>query len=483
MIFQVTSAFDQSDVSTKYSSSHGKHRLNGRAKYEKYNVKYEATRDTSDYTDDSDTEVEPKEIISDNVPSPGKNLHEFSEENLQKSDKNLQEIREGISQNSEDGPLNNSNLLENKTGDEEGTDTESDKHGGSKSDELQSVSESQASGRPKRTAGRSLFERNPDFALGREFARILRQKGSKDKIRFKKAHKKVADVPETCVIIETDAADTTQLAEEETWKSVKFRSQHLSKLDEALNSAGWSQAISSGKNMENEVFKTSETELEYVTGIQKLIEHFKKGSVAKTPKLSSPKAVVKSQEIRHKRVVKPTRKILDGLDFRRKVLVTKISCHICGRKFVKSKLKPHIEAMHSDEAETVQETEKTVVKDREPSVDNISIAESEISINSLASVKSNKSSKSVGSIKSSASSNRSTKSSKSNGSEKSNKSSSSDKSNKSSRSNRSKTPIKSNSLTPIPGESLSTLETEMSQKVILFFKIICFYYSFILRRS
>ena len=34
--------------------------------------------------------------------------------------------------------------------------------------------------RPRRSGGRSLFERNPDFAMGSQFARLLRQKGLRE---------------------------------------------------------------------------------------------------------------------------------------------------------------------------------------------------------------------------------------------------------------------------------------------------------------
>ena len=250
--------------------------------------------------------------------------------------------------------------------------------------------------RPKRSAGRSLFERNPDFALGREFAKILRQKTMKE-TRLIKIGKKLREESAKVADLETDppgSSDKNTMEDDDEstqsgWRTSEFRSEQLSRLDEALSSAGWSAAIRSGKNMENEVFKEAKSETEYVSGIQRLVEHFSKGSFSNS---SSPER--KSNSIPHsppkvRRTVKPTRKILDGMDFRRKVVVSKVSCSECGNKFAKSKLKLHMESVHDNKAEEEAEEkeedseEHTAYPPAEAvDTDILSIAESEMSISS-----------------------------------------------------------------------------------------------------
>ena len=253
------------------------------------------------------------------------------------------------------------------------------------------------SSRPKRSAGRSLFERNPDFALGREFAKILRQKTMKEtrliklgkKIRDESA--KVADFatanpqsPEKNMI--EDAGESAPSG----WKSSEFRSEQLSRLDEALSSAGWSAAIRSGKNMENNVFKEAKSETEYVSGIQRLVDHFNKGNLSNSNSPERKSKCVPHSPPKVRRTVKPTRKILDGMDFRRKVVVSKVSCSECGDKFTKSKLKIHMESVHEnkieEEAEEKDDNSETRTSSPPPAeavdTDNISIAESELSISS-----------------------------------------------------------------------------------------------------
>jgi len=250
------------------------------------------------------------------------------------------------------------------------------------------------SSRPKRSAGRSLFERNPDFALGREFAKILRQKTMKEtrliklgkKIRDESA--KVADFatanpqsPEKNMI--EDAGESAPSG----WKSSEFRSEQLSRLDEALSSAGWSAAIRSGKNMENNVFKEAKSETEYVSGIQRLVDHFNKGSLSNSNSPERKSNCVPHSPPKVRRTVKPTRKILDGMDFRRKVVVSKVSCSECGDKFTKSKLKIHMESVHENKIEEeAEENSETRTSSPPPAeavdTDNISIAESELSISS-----------------------------------------------------------------------------------------------------
>ena len=252
------------------------------------------------------------------------------------------------------------------------------------------------SSRPKRSAGRSLFERNPDFALGREFAKILRQKTMKEtrliklgkKIREESAKADIATAnPQSPEKNMTDDADESAPT---GWKSSDFRSEQLSRLDEALSSAGWSAAIRSGKNMENNVFKEAKSETEYVSGIQRLVHHFNKGSLSNSNSPERKSNTVPHSPPKVRRTVKPTRKILDGMDFRRKVVVSKVSCSECGDKFTKSKLKIHMESVHEDKieekAEEKDDNSETRTSSPPPAeaveTDNISIAESEMSISS-----------------------------------------------------------------------------------------------------
>ena len=253
------------------------------------------------------------------------------------------------------------------------------------------------SSRPKRSAGRSLFERNPDFALGREFAKILRQKTMKEtrliklgkKIRDESA--KVADFvtanpqsPEKNMIDDADESAPSD------WQSSEFRSEQLSRLDEALSSAGWGAAIRSGKNMENNVFKEAKSETEYVSGIQRLVDHFNKGSLSNSNSPEQKSNCVPHSPPKVRRTVKPTRKILDGMDFRRKVVVSKVSCSECGDKFTKSKLKSHMESVHENKIEekAAEKGDNSETRTSSPppaeavDTDNISIAESELSISS-----------------------------------------------------------------------------------------------------
>ena len=66
--------------------------------------------------------------------------------------------------------------------------------------------------------------------------------------------------------------------EDKDWRHSTSRSSHLSRLDKALSTAGWMPAIKNGRSLEAEVFKTSSSESEYLSGINKLIDHFSRGS-------------------------------------------------------------------------------------------------------------------------------------------------------------------------------------------------------------
>jgi len=428
-IHQVTSALEKSEIISRNSSSQSQLRnsLNGKFKSDRK----EASEDNCDDNDDDD-DVFTKDL-SDSITSQEnleeKSLHRNCREEVR--DASLNHVN-----NDENGEENNKMKVARED------------------EEIQEKTENVGlvAGRAKRSAGRSLFERKPDFALGSEFAKILRQKTIKENTRLKKIQKKLQNnnPPEALSLPEAAEVNVEgeNVANLETWRTADFRSSHLSRLDDALTSAGWSAAIRSGKNMENEVFKNAKTENEYVSGIQRLINHFNKGSLPKAVK-STP-VIKPAVSPKNKRMVKPSRKILDGLDFRRKVLVTKISCEECGEKFAKSKLKVHIDTMHKQESNTcsressIEEKlqtnnsqsreassdrlrQKSDANSREPSVeDNLSIAESEISISS-----------SISSLKSL----------------------------RSKRSKKSPS-LRSTSMTPVPDKTSSKLETEMSQKIV-----------------
>jgi len=290
--------------------------------------------------------------------------------------------------------------------------------------------------RPKRSGGRSLFERNPDFALDIPFAKVVEQnwkaknmvlqaspcepvlgvvskkaklsqkenvetedlKSKKNKLVPNKKHEIELEKP---VLVKTEIEDTNGDVEViEVWKSEVFRSEHLAKLDHALSSAGWSQAIRSGKNMEKEVFKNSKTEAEYVAGINRLVAHFNRGnsavkiSVAKEATSDNPvetKSSVQQQQLtsvkiikpgneklktsiskmqdsagtvpvlKEKRVVKPSKKILEkklnaeSLKGVKKVAKTwsrtKVNCPMCGQPQLKTKLKDHMLAFHKSSSQ------------------------------------------------------------------------------------------------------------------------------------
>ena len=128
-------------------------------------------------------------------------------------------------------------------------------------------------------------------------------------------------------------------------------------------------AIKNGRSLEAEVFKTSSSESEYLSGINKLIDHFSRGSQSAGGKFA---ALLKPGS--GKRTVKPTRKILDGLDFRRKP-----------RKKIKTP-KPKLgdEMEHSKKSDNEEKQVMGEPKSPETSdvKDNVSICDSELSISS-----------------------------------------------------------------------------------------------------
>jgi len=281
--------------------------------------------------------------------------------------------------------------------------------------------------RPRRSGGRSLFERHPDFALESQFARILRQKGRRlreDKLK-KRREKVESDVAQISSLKDSSEhgdnedkeplkgssereydedkvplksisdhedeedkeplKDSSDLEDEEDkkassqdWRNSAFRASQLSRLDSALSTAGWLPAIRNGRNLETQVFNTSSSQSEYSSGINKLIDHFSRGNQSTSGKFALLKPGLS------KRTVKPTRKILDGLDFRRKPrksTIVKIECNICGVKIPKSKLRSHLELEHSNKPENglIEGQARPGSPDNK---DNISICDSEFSMSS-----------------------------------------------------------------------------------------------------
>ena len=223
--------------------------------------------------------------------------------------------------------------------------------------------------RPRRSGGRSLFERNPDFAMGSQFAHLLRQKGLREgKPKGRRERVAVVGSHANKISSRKDSSDQEEEEEEEDWRHSTFRASQLSRLDEALSVSGWVPAIRNGRNLETKVFKTSSSQSEYVAGINQLIKHFSRPN--QTPLLKPGLG---------KRTVKPTRKILDGLDFRRKPKKK------CGAKIVKSKLRSHLELEDSNKSDNngshlVEEEDK--IPEKPDIKDNISVCDSELSMSS-----------------------------------------------------------------------------------------------------
>ena len=119
--------------------------------------------------------------------------------------------------------------------------------------------------RPKRRAGRSLLERNPDWV---QFA----PEGKEGKRGPQRRKEKVTNEKEI------------PRAEEESldvWKSERFRREHRKMLEFALSQwSGWNSAIRTGSDMEKEVFKKAASQEEYLAGINRLVTQFKKRSVS-----------------------------------------------------------------------------------------------------------------------------------------------------------------------------------------------------------
>ena len=231
--------------------------------------------------------------------------------------------------------------------------------------------------RPRRSAGRSLFERNPDFAMGSQFARLLRQKGLREgKPRGRREREAASEKVGGSRLNKNsspkerdrDSSDQEEEEEETDWRHSTFRASQLSRLDEALSVAGWVPAIRNGRNLETKVFKTSNSQSEYVAGINQLIKHFRRPNQTSLLKPSLSAGL-------GKRTVKPTRKILDGLDFRRKPK----------KKIQKSKLRSQLEQEHSIKSEKDGEllvAGEDKIPEKADNKDTISVCDSEFSMSS-----------------------------------------------------------------------------------------------------
>ena len=376
-IYQVTSALEQS----RPRAGHRVPAVNGRRNKSRVHSDTESDDEEEEEEDTKDVRRCELELHSDVKRSDSETSHN---ENLQQI-KSEQQSENSVKPSEFQSIHVEKRLEEVKEEENIMEENEDDQNVEEQNEDVSSLKTS----RPKRSAGRSLFERNPDFALGREFAKILRQKTMKE-TRLIKLGKKIREENAQPQSPDKNVTDEGDESAPSGWKSPGFRSEQLSRLDEALSSAGWSAAIRSGKNMENEVFKEAKSEAEYVSGIQRLVEHFNKGSLSNS---SSPERKLNSvlhSPPKVRRTVKPTRKILDGMDFRRKVAVSKVSCSECGNKFTKSKLKLHMESEHENKVgeETGEKCEDSGINLPSPrppesvDTDNISIAESEMSISS-----------------------------------------------------------------------------------------------------
>ena len=294
--------------------------------------------------DESDTETE----VFRNIKSPGQVRSDDSDDSqFTKNSEASQEIKSKPDKHEEDRDL----LVVR-----EASDCKEEESVASTSEEKPDLGVRE---RPRRSAGRSLFERNPDFAMGSQFARLLRQKGLRE--GKPKGRRERAAVGEKVVGSPKDSSDQ----EEEDWRQSTFRASQLSRLDEVLSVSGWVPAIRNGRNLETKVFKSSNSQSEYMAGINQLIKHF-----------SRPNQTSLLKPDLGKRTVKPTRKILDGLDFGRKPKKSKL----------KSKLRTHLELEHSNKSDNdgshLVEEEEDKIPEKPDIKDNISVCDSELSMSS-----------------------------------------------------------------------------------------------------
>lgn len=114
--------------------------------------------------------------------------------------------------------------------------------------------------RPRRSGGRNLSDRNPDFQIEEKGARSPSKRPSTDS--------------------RLSIQDGDRSASEESlakWKTSEFRSKHLNMLDKALSSVGWGQKHRNAKNMEQEVFQNATSEEAYVSKISRLVVYFSNG--------------------------------------------------------------------------------------------------------------------------------------------------------------------------------------------------------------
>merc|ERR1719410_815249 len=109
--------------------------------------------------------------------------------------------------------------------------------------------------------------------MGSQFARLLRQKGLREgkprgRSEREAASEKVGGsrLNKNSSPKERDSSDQEEEEEETDWRHSTFRASQLSRLDEALSVAGWVPAIRNGRNLETKVFKTSNSQSEYVAG-------------------------------------------------------------------------------------------------------------------------------------------------------------------------------------------------------------------------
>merc|ERR1719319_1807933 len=124
--------------------------------------------------------------------------------------------------------------------------------------------------RPRRSVGRNLSDRHPDFQV--EGSRSPSTRPS----------------TESRLSIQDGERSSSEDASAK-WKTSTFRATHLNLLDKALSSVGWGQKHRNAKNMEQEVFQNATSEEAYVSKISRLVVYFSNGYQPNhSPSVQSP---------------------------------------------------------------------------------------------------------------------------------------------------------------------------------------------------
>jgi len=151
--------------------------------------------------------------------------------------------------------------------------------------------------RPKRSGGRSLMDRHPDF--------LLDTKPFKTKTNPAVTPTNTVPTVSSGLSRGTVAATNTNSHEGERslsikskdtlpkWRTSQFRSKQLSLLDKALSSVGWGQKHRNAKNMEQEVFENAQSEEAYISKMSRLVVYFSSGyQPLNSPSAESPNSII-----------------------------------------------------------------------------------------------------------------------------------------------------------------------------------------------